>query len=80
VEFPHEEAIVIHFTEDQHEVAGPEGELDLAVDVGGELVRIVVVESEFSSEMLKCSLIWGGCQLWESAWFFLGLGQSGLLW
>jgi hypothetical protein len=50
VEFPHEETVVIHFTEDQHEVAGPEGELHLAVDVGGELVRIVVVESEFSSE------------------------------
>jgi hypothetical protein len=57
VEFPHEEAIVIHFTEDQDEVAGPEGELHLAVDVGRELVRIVVVEGEFSSEMLKCILI-----------------------
>jgi hypothetical protein len=63
VEFPHEEAIVIHFSEDQHEVAGPEGELHLAVDVGRELVRIVVVEGEFSSEMLKCILIFGGCLL-----------------
>ncbi len=57
MEFPHEETVVIHLTEDQDEVAGPEGELHLAVDVGGELVRIVVVEGEFSSEMLKCSLI-----------------------
>jgi hypothetical protein len=57
VEFPHEETVVIHFTEDQDEVAGPEGEFHLAVDVGGELVRIVVVESEFSSEMIKCILI-----------------------
>ncbi len=57
MEFPHEEAVVIHFTKDQDEVAGPEGEFHLAVDVGGELVRIVVVESKFSSEMLKCSLI-----------------------
>ena len=54
VEFSHEESVVVHFAEDEDEVAGPEGQLDLAVNVGGELVRVVVVEGEFPSGKMIC--------------------------
>ena len=53
VEFSHEESVVVHVAEDEDDVAGPEGQLHFAVYVRGQLVRVVVVQSQFSPEEQK---------------------------
>ena len=49
VEFADEESVVVHFAENDENVAGAEGELHLAVDVGRELRRVVVVQRKLAS-------------------------------
>ncbi len=53
MEFPHEESVVVHVAEDKDDVARPEGQLHLAVHVWGQLVRVIVVQSQFSPEKRK---------------------------
>ena len=47
----HEEAVVVHVSEDDEDLAGPEGELHLAVHVGAQLGGVVVVQRDLPPAM-----------------------------
>ena len=45
-QLPHEEAVIVHVTEDGEDLPSPEGELHLRVHIGTELDGVVVVEGD----------------------------------
>ena len=53
VEFSHEKSVVVHVAEDEDDVTGAEGQLHFAVHIRRQLVRVVVVQSQFSPEKQK---------------------------